>query len=343
MAEAFVFVDGVLAKSPAQAPKGVKVTSFADALASNAALLEADLPEIVDAGAKSVVALNTALVASGAVIEIADGAGIEQPLHLVFVSSGLSAVRTIIRAGAGSSASVIEQHVNAEGADAQANALSLVTLGDNATLEHSVISHLAKGSVTLGNSIVSVGAHATYKPFHAAFGEGLGRQQLSISLAGEYGTFDLGVAALLSGTGHSDTTLVVDHKVPHCTSRELVKCVLDDKSRGIFQGKVIVRPHAQKTDGKQMAQALMLSSDAEFDSKPELEIYADDVVCGHGSTSAELDDDLLFYLRSRGIPLEVARAMLVESFIGEAIDKIGFEPLREAVMTVARAWLTKAA
>jgi len=131
--------------------------------------------------------------------------------------------------------------------------------------------------------------------------------------------------------------------VPHCESRELFKGVLDNAGRGIFQGKIIVRPHAQKTDGKQMAQALMLSSDAEFDSKPELEIYADDVVCGHGSTSAELDEDMLFYCKSRGIPDNEARALLIESFIGEALDKVEHEGVREALSTMARDWLSAAA
>jgi Fe-S cluster assembly protein SufD len=114
-----------------------------------------------------------------------------------------------------------------------------------------------------------------------------------------------------------------------------MKGVLAGHARGVFQGKVIVRPDAQKTDGKQMAQALMLSEDAEFDSKPELEIFADDVICGHGSTAAQLDEDLLFYLRSRGVPLAEARALLVESFVGEAFDKIEDERLREALLAIA--------
>ena len=135
---------------------------------------------------------------------------------------------------------------------------------------------------------------------------------------------------------------MVDHAVPGCESRELFKGVLDDRARGVFQGKVIVRPDAQKTDGKQMAQVLMLSEDAEFDSKPELEIYADDVVCGHGSTCAEIDPDLLFYLRSRGIPLDEARALLIESFVGEALDKIEDEHVRGALMGIARQWLAAA-
>jgi Fe-S cluster assembly protein SufD len=141
------------------------------------------------------------------------------------------------------------------------------------------------------------------------------------------------------GSEHIDTTLVVDHAVPGGESRELFKGVLADRARGVFQGKVIVRPNAQKTDGKQMAQALLLSPDAEFDSKPELEIFADDVVCGHGSTSAEIDEDLLFYMLSRGIPRGEARALLIESFIGEAIDKVEDESLREALSAMAKSRL----
>ena len=140
---------------------------------------------------------------------------------------------------------------------------------------------------------------------------------------------------LARGNEHVDTTLVIDHAVPACESRELFKGVLDDRGRGVFQGKVIVRPDAQKSDGKQMAQALMLSEDAEFDSKPELEIFADDVVCGHGSTCAELDEDLLFYMRARGIDTETARTLLIESFIAEAIEKVEHEPLREALQDLA--------
>ncbi len=132
---------------------------------------------------------------------------------------------------------------------------------------------------------------------------------------------------------------MIDHKVPNCVSRELFKTVLAGEAKVVFQGKVIVRPGAQKTDGKQMAKALMLSPVAEFDSKPELEIYADDVVCGHGSTSAELDDDHLFYLRSRGITEADARAMLTEAFVAEVFDRVADPALADELRIIARAWL----
>jgi Fe-S cluster assembly protein SufD len=164
---------------------------------------------------------------------------------------------------------------------------------------------------------------------------GLVRNHLLATFKGEGAKLDISGCFLGRGADHIDTTLVVDHAVPGCESRELFKGVLADRARGVFQGKVIVRPGAQKSDGKQMAQALMLSEEAEFDSKPELEIYADDVVCGHGSTAAEIDEDLMFYLRSRGIPPAEARAMLIESFVREALEKIEDERLREALSAIA--------
>jgi Fe-S cluster assembly scaffold protein SufB len=143
----------------------------------------------------------------------------------------------------------------------------------------------------------------------------------------------------LRGKQHCDTTLIVEHRVPACESRELFKAVLDNEARGIFQGKIIVSPGAQKTDGKQMAQALLLSETAEFDSKPELEIFADDVVCGHGATSGQIDEDLLFYLESRGLPEEQARALLIQAFVGEAFEQVEDEALREAFSAAAAEWL----
>jgi Fe-S cluster assembly protein SufD len=144
---------------------------------------------------------------------------------------------------------------------------------------------------------------------------------------------------LLRGRQHVDTTLVVDHGSLGCESRELFKHVLDDESRGIFQGKIIVQPGAQKTDGKMASHALLLSETAEADSKPELEIFADDVVCGHGSTAGALDDELLFYLMARGIPKKESEALLIQSFVGEAVETIEHEGVREALLDLAAEWL----
>ena len=342
-ADTYIFVDGKLASAPkGKTVSGVTVEALATALASGPAALNFDSPLTLDAGAKSIVALNSAFVSDGAVIQIAAGAKPERPLHLVFIASGAVAVRNAIYVGAGAQATIIETHVAAGSEARNENAMTPIALDDGATLHHAVITEAAQGTVYLGNTIARLGANAVYKPFQLTSGQGLVRHQMTVTFAGQHAAFDLSAAALASAGGHFDTTLVVDHAVPHCTSRELFKCVLDGRARGIFQGKVIVRPDAQKTDGKQMAQALMLSPDAEFDSKPELEIYADDVVCGHGTTTMELDKDLMFYCMSRGIPETEARALLIESFVGEAIDRIENDDLRAAMLTYAMNWLNTA-
>lgn len=310
------------------------------------AWLEAEVSEVGGHVTDGVLALNTALFTDGAVIDIADGREIETPIALVFGDAGGAAqtvvTRNVVRVGKGAKVVLVESHL-APSAPRQINTLTQLVVGDGAEVVHVKLVSSREGSIHLGRTIARLGANASYRPFQMVIGSGIVRNDLSVTFRGQHSTFDLGGAKLVSDTGHADTTLVVDHAVPHCTSRELIKCVLAERGRGVFQGKVIVRPDAQKTDGKQMAQALMLSPDAEFDSKPELEIYADDVICGHGSTSAEIDPELIFYLRSRGIPLAEAQAMLVESFIGEAIDKAEPEEVQEALRALARGWLTREA
>jgi Fe-S cluster assembly protein SufD len=308
--------------------------------------LETEVSEVSGNVGDGVLALNTALFSDGAAIDIADGRQIETPVALIFGDSGGEAktvvTRNVVRVGKGAKAVIVECHL-APSAPRQVNTLTQIVVGDGAEVVHIKLVASREGSIHLGRTVTRLGAKASYKPFQMVVGDGLVRNDLAITFRGQHSSFDLGSAMLSNARGHADTTLVVDHAVPHCTSRELVKCVLADQTRAVFQGKVIVRPDAQKTDGKQMAQALMLSPDAEFDSKPELEIYADDVICGHGSTSAEIDPDLVFYLQSRGIPREEAQAILVESFIGEAIDKVENEDVQEALRGVARQWLSREA
>jgi Fe-S cluster assembly protein SufD len=252
-------------------------------------------------------------------------------------AASLIALRHLVRIGPGAKVTLVElDRTGDAGPVRQSSNLTQVDVGEGAEVTHVKIVTGRKGIVNLGHWQVSLAANATYRPFQLTLGEGFVRNGLNIAFNGQHATFDYGAASIVHGQGHADSSLIIDHKVPHCTSRELFKTVLDGQSRAVFQGKVIVRPNAQKTDGKQMAQALMLSPDAEFDSKPELEIYADDVVCGHGSTAAEIDPDLVFYCTSRGIPQASARALLIESFVGEAIEKVEHEGLRDALTAIAR-------
>lgn len=293
----------------------------------------------------AIAALNAAFMTDGAIVRVADKATLAKPLLVVFVRAGSGkhsvTVRNFVSIGKNATATIIEAHVVLPGAavDAQSNALTEVTVGKAATLHHAKVAVDEGRCVHLADWDVSLDADATYRGFQFSTGLGLARNEINVLYTGRGGKLDLSGAYMARGNEHIDTTLVVDHAVPACESRELFKGVLDGHGRGIFQGKIIVQPDAQKTDGKQMSQALMLSEDAEFDSKPELEIFADDVVCGHGATSAELDPDMLFYCRSRGIPESEARALMIESFIGEAIDKVEHPEVRTALMAFAKNWL----
>jgi Fe-S cluster assembly protein SufD len=337
-----VFVDGahVPEISTPGALKGVEIASLAAELAkpenrAGDGLIRESVP-----GQDAVIALNTAYMTDGAVVRVGKGAKLDKPLLLVFTRAGregrLVTTRNVIKLEDGARATVIEAHVALPGAaSGQANTLSEVSVGDGARLAHITCTLSGPTASHLSTSLATLGKAAVYRAFQLTASTGLVRNTVFAAFKGEGAKLDISGSFLGRGAEHIDTTLVVDHAVPGCESRELFKGVLTDRARGVFQGKVIVRPNAQKSDGKQMAQVLMLSEDAEFDSKPELEIHADDVVCGHGSTAAELDEDLLFYMRARGIPLEEARAMLVESFIGEAIDKVDDERLRTVLASMA--------
>ena len=297
----------------------------------------------------ALVSLNSAFMSDGLMLKIKPGQGPDKPVLVISARSGAEpwaiTNRHILAMEPGAQLTLIEAHVKLAGAAPRGltNTLTDVTVADGAKLAHIKCGLDGAGASHVSNWVAKVGANALYRGFQLTAGTALARNDIAVEMSGEGSTLDMSGAFLGRGTSHVDTTLVVDHKVPGCESRELFKGVLDDRARGVFQGKIVVRPGADKTDGKMMARALMLSEEAEFDSKPELEIYADDVVCGHGTTAAELDRDLLFYCTSRGIPEPEARGLLIEAFIGDAIDKVEHEALREALMDVARGWLAGAA
>ncbi len=343
-AERIVLVDGAyradLSKVTADSSV-IELMSLAALLAKAPAWLEGKFT--ADGG--PVVALNTAFMSDGVLLKVRKDQAPAKPVLLVHARAsgdvGATAVRNVVAVEANATLTLIEAHVALDGAarGALTNVVTDVTVADGATCHHakSLVDHL--GTTHLATWNTRLGADATYRGFQLTASPALARNDINILFGGEGSKLDLSGAFLARASEHIDTTLVVDHAVPHCESRELFKGVLDGRAHGVFQGKIIVRPDAQKTDGKQMSQALMLSPDAQFSSKPELEIYADDVVCGHGATCTEIDEDLMFYCRSRGIPPEIARAMLTESFIGEAVEKIEDEAVREAFSTMAIGWL----
>jgi Fe-S cluster assembly protein SufD len=343
-ADRIVLVDGVyrddLTKVTANAG-AIELMSLAAMLNKAPGWLEGKFAH--DSGA--VAALNRAFMTDGVMLKVRKHQSGDRPVLLIHARAAAEAsaiaVRNVISVEEGARLTLIEAHVALDGAAPGnlTNAVTDVTVADGAACDHIKSFVDRAGSTHLSTWTTRIGKSASYRGFQLTASPVLARNDISITFAGEGSKLDLSGAFLARGSEHIDTTLVVDHAVPGCESRELFKGVLDGRAHGIFQGKIIVRPDAQKTDGKQMSQALMLSPDAQFSSKPELEIYADDVVCGHGATCTEIDGDLMFYCRSRGISPDVARALLTESFIGEAVDKIENEAVREAISTLAIGWL----
>jgi Fe-S cluster assembly protein SufD len=338
-----IFVDGAFAaelSDLAPLSPGLEIRSMAEALAAGNTLVEAHLGKVV-AENDGVVALNTALMGDGALIHVGEGATVERPIHLVFAATGAQPAsqftRSLVVVEPGARVMLVESHEAGEGH--QVNTVLELVVGPGAHVDHVKITAGASEALHISSLMAAVGAHARFNDFTFNVGGGVVRNQLFVRFDGEGTLASIRGASLLKGTQHADTALVADHKAGGCQSREMFKAVLDGESRGIFQGKIIVRPKAQKTDAKMMTQALLLSEQAEADNKPELEIFADDVQCGHGATSGALDEDLKFYLMARGIPEGEAEALLVQAFVGEAVEGIEHAGLREALMDHVAAWL----
>lgn len=315
-----VFVNGRLDKRLSSIPNGTAVPR-----------LEVDEP---------VAAINRSLAGEGARLEFSGNA--DSPVELVFVTTDAEpraiATRNVIEVAEAAAATVIETHLG-EGAYLS-NSVTEIRLGDGARLDRIKAERESPGAIHLSHVHASLGAGARLSEFTLTSGARVSRQNGTCVFGGKGADARISGAYLLGGRQHADTRLVVDHAVPECTSRELFKCVLDGSSRGIFQGKVMVRPHAQKTDGKQSSHALLLSETAEFDAKPELEIFADDVVCGHGATAGDLDHDQLFYLRARGIPEMEAKSLLIAAFASEAFEAVAHDGIRAALDAFTARWLT---
>jgi Fe-S cluster assembly protein SufD len=292
----------------------------------------------------SMVALNSAMMTDGLVIEVADGTVLTQPLHIVHIASGAAPAamftRSLLKLGRNTGATLVESYVAAEGAKTyQVHDSLVVSIGDGARLDHVRLIEDSREAFNISSALVTLGSHAHFNTFGMTSGSGVSRYQAVIACAGEGSRVETNGVNLLNGRQHADTTLFLDHAVPNCNSREIFRAVVDDRGHSVFQGRIIVRPKAQKTDAKMMTRALLLSDEAEADNKPELEIFADDVTCGHGATSGALDESLLFYLRARGLPEKDAQALLIQAFLGEAIEQIANDALRELAISAAQRWL----
>jgi len=291
--------------------------------------------------ADPLAALNEALSPSGCTISVARGAEIAEPITILHLASGMSDYsvysRSAIALNAGARASFVEVFEGAQ-ARVQRHSATIMTLAKGAKARHVAVVGDEPG-LHIETHVCDLADNADLEAFGLISGGDLTRRQIFVRMTGDEAKVSLGGLALIDGDRRADTTLQVVHAAPRGTSREFYRAIVDDDAIGVFQGKIIVERAAQKTDGAMKSQAILLSPRAQMNEKPELEIFADDVVCGHGATVASLDPEQVFYLRSRGIPESDAKAMLLEAFGGESIDRIEDELLIEALRARLRAWL----
>jgi Fe-S cluster assembly protein SufD len=340
-----VLVDGVFApklSDTANLEPGLGIRTLREVLEGDDSTLQAQL--FAADNSDPMVALNSAMMTDGVVIEVADGAVLSQPLHVVHITSGAtpaaSFTRSLLRIGKAAGATLIESYIAADAAKTyQTHDALIVSIADNARLDHVRLVEDGREAFNISSAAVSIGARAHFNTFAMTTGASVSRYQPTIVVAGEGSRIETNGVNLLNGRQHADTTLFMDHAVPNCSSREIFRAVVDDRAHSVFQGRIVVRPKAQKTDAKMMTRALLLSDDAEADNKPELEIFADDVTCGHGATTGALDESLLFYLRARGLSEKEAQALLIQAFVGEAIESIVHDGLRDLAIAAAQRWL----
>ena len=346
-----VFVNGRLSARHSRLdalPAGLRVTGLAQALAHEPAQVERLIGDAAaqngDLNGDPMAAFNAAFAADGCIVETAPGAAVDEPLRLRFAAvpgSGPTAwhPRIVVRLGAGSRFTLVECHEGPAGAATWSNPFVDIRIGEGARLSHVKLQNESESAYHTALTKAALAADGRYESHLLALGARIARHEIHIRFEGEGARCRLGGGYMARGSQHVDNTTVIDHRVPACESREVYKGVLDDRARGVFQGRIIVREGAQKTDGHQLNRTLLLSPRAEIDTKPELEIYADDVKCSHGATAGEPEDDQLFYLRSRGLDLRTARALIVEGFMNELLAEVGHEATRTALVAQAAAWI----
>jgi Fe-S cluster assembly protein SufD len=328
-----VFIDGRFApwlskiptlRSSALGPLSVlgQQRSFIDRIGSAA-----------DYRAHAFAALNTGMIEDAAVVNLGEGVVLEKPVHVIWAVSDeagaiVSTARTLVFAGVNARASVVETFVGSDGAYLT-NSVTELIAGDGAHIDYYKMERESEKASHISLLASRVGRDASVTTHTISLGGAVVRNELHALLEGEGGECHLDGLYLLRGEQKVDNHTVIDHARPHTTSSELYKAILDGKSNGIFDGKIIVRPGAQKTSSRQTNRNLVLSSEARADSKPQLEIYADDVKCTHGSTIGQLDAESLFYLRSRGVGETQARNILTYAFASEVVERIRIPVLRE--------------
>ncbi len=340
-----VLVDGVFVPELSDTlPTGVSVKSLASVLAEG----KADLIPLISGmglgGGDPIVALNAALMQDGVVLEVAPDTVIAEPINILYATAtatpAASFSRSLVVVGKGAFVRIAESSIGNGGRVGQTFGALIFSVGDGANVGHTLmLTKTAVGSVRLETFIVELGAKAKFDSFALISGSGLVRRQIFLRFAGDESEGAVRGVSLLRGKEHADTTLFAEHVGRGCVGRETFRYILDGESTGVFQGKIRVAPGAQQTDGKMLSRALLLTDMVAMNNKPELEIFADDVACGHGATCGGLSEEQLFYLQARGIPYADAESLLLEAFAAELADDIANETLVATFRAEIVAWL----
>ena len=328
-------------------PRGVRAGSLAAAGTEHADVVPRYYGQLAEYHSRGFVALNTAMAVDGAYLYIPDGTVLEQPVEILFLSAGEAGVndmipaRALIVAGERSQAQVIETYATVRGGVYFTNAVTEVFAGESAVIDHYKVQQEGLEAFHVATMQTNAQRSATVSSHSFSLGGKLVRNDINAVLDGEGAEVTLNGLYLADGERLVDNHTSIDHAVAHCPSHEIYKGILGGKARAIFNGKIIVRQDAQKTDAKQTNRALLLTDDASINTKPQLEIFADDVKCTHGAAIGQLDEDAIFYLRARGLTYFEARDLLIHAFAGEIIDRVKVEPLRVALEAELYAQLAK--
>ena len=325
-----VFVDGQFRRDLSALgalPASVSILSLKEAIAKNPSALEAHLGRYLDIQRDAFSALNTAFIEDGAFVHVARGATLDQPIHLLFVSTVAGSPRMVhprnlLIFEKETQATVIEEYISLGGGTVFCNSATELIAGDNAHVSHYMIEREDKDAFNISTLRIQLGRSTNVASHSLLLGGGLVRNNVHPVLAGEGGECLINGLFVGNGKQHLDNYMHVEHASPHCASRQFYNGILDGHAHGVFHGRIVVNKDAQKTDAKQTNRNLLLSDDAQIDTKPQLEIYADDVKCTHGATIGQIEENALFYLRSRGIDEVSARRFLLMAFAGECLDRM---------------------
>ncbi len=318
-------------------PPGVRIGSLAAAIADQADIVGRYLGRIAEFAARPFAALNTALSSDGAFVSVPDGVALEHAIQLLFITTGPAGVpvmthpRVLIVAGDRSQARIVETYAGDPGQTYFSNAVTEVFAGEHAVLDHYKVQEESAAAFHVASLHVHASRGTAFASHSFSLGAKLARNDVIALLDGEGAECTLNGLYLADGERLVDNHTTIDHARPHCPSHEIYKGILSGRARAVFNGKIIVRPDAQKTDAKQTNRALLLTDDASINTKPQLEIFADDVKCTHGAAVGQLDEDAIFYLRARGLTYFEARDMLIHAFAGDILSRVRVEPLRQAL------------